>query len=80
MNDKEIVLANIDSIHTTNLGEERIKKNLNINDDVVICLKKLIAAKDSVVYKNGKNYYCIINNTIITINSYNYCIITAHII
>ena len=75
-----MVLANIDSIHTTNLGEERIKKNLNINDDVVIYLKKLIVDKDSVVYKNGKNYYCIINNTIITINSYNYCIITAHII
>ena len=77
---KEKLLFNIDKIHTTRLGEERIKKNLNIANDVILYLKEKIKNSKSIVYKKGKNYYCEIDNIIITINSYNYCIITAHII
>ncbi|MBQ1813041.1 MAG: DUF3781 domain-containing protein [Bacilli bacterium] len=70
----------IDKIHTTKLGEERIKRNLFLSDDNVInYLKNKISSKDCMIYKKGKNYYCEIDNLIITINSYNYCIITAHI-
>lgn len=70
----------IDKIHTTKLGEERIKRNLFLSDDNVInYLKNKIFSKDCMIYKRGKNYYCEIDNLIITINSYNYCIITAHI-
>ncbi len=79
MNDKDVLLLNIDKLHTTLLGNKRIKKNLNIEiNDIVSYLKDLINKKESKIYKNGKNYYCEIDNTIITINSYNYCIITAH--
>ncbi len=79
MND--ILIANIDKIHTTDLGLTRIKINLDIsNNDIVNILKEKIKDKKCIVYKKGKNYYCEIDNIIITINSYNYCIITAHLI
>ena len=32
------------------------------------------------IYKQGKNWYCEIDNIKITINSYSYTIITAHLI
>ena len=79
MSDKEVLISNIDKIHTTKLGLERIKKNLEIDGNVVEFLKKRIIDKNSVFYKNGKNYYIIIDNIIITINSNNFCIITAHL-
>ena len=79
--EKEILITNINKIHTTILGKERIKNNLKIsNNDEVEYIKKLIQNNNSVIYKQGKNYYCEINNIKVTINSYNYCIITAHII
>ena len=70
------LLNNIDKIHTTKLGIERIKRNVNIDD--IEYIKKLILNKKSIINKKGKNYYVEIENIIITINSYNYCIITVH--
>ncbi len=69
---KEILLSNIYKVHTTEMGDERIKKNLklNTNDIVDYCKKKVL----------DKNWYCEIDNIKITINSYNYTIITAHTI
>ena len=74
MND---LLLNIDKIHTTLMGVDRIKRNLKLdNIDVVEYLKDKI--KNSNIYKKGKNWYCEVDNIIITINSYSYTIITAH--
>lgn len=73
-----ILLENIDKIHTTEMGIERIKKNLNINEDVVEYCKNKIKDKNCNIYKEGKNWYCIIDNIKITVNSYSYTIITAH--
>ena len=78
MTDKEVLITNIDKINTTKLGSVRIENNLNIDDDVIIYLKNEILNDKALVYKKGKNYYCEIDNIIVTINSYNYCIITAH--
>ena len=74
------LLNNIDKIHTTELGIDRIKKNLNISCDVVSFCKNVITNKKSKIYKEGKNYYCELDNIKITINSYSYTIITAHLI
>ena len=77
--DRKNLLDNLDRLHTTELGEVRIRKNVNINnEDVVSYLKDKIMDKDSLIYKNGKNYYCEIDGIRITVNSYNFCIITAH--
>ena len=77
--DKDILLVNIEKIHTTPMGISRIKKNLQLdNIDVVHYCKNKILDKGCNIYKKGKNWYCEINNIIITINSYSYTIITAH--
>ena len=77
MIEKEL-FNNINMLHTTIMGEKRIKKNLNIECDVVEYCKNRIIDKKCDIYKKGKNYYCEIDNIIITINSYSYTIITAH--
>ncbi len=77
---KNILLNNIDKIHTTILGEERIRRNIHIdNSDVVKYIKDKIIDNRCKIYKKGKNWYCEIDNIIITINSYSYTIITAHL-
>ena len=77
---KEILLSNIDKVHTTEMGIDRIKRNLKLNtNDVVEYCKNKILDKECNIYKQGKNWYCEIDNIKITINSYSYTIITAHI-
>lgn len=77
---KRLLLDNIDKIHTTKLGQVRIKRNLKLQDADVIeyCINK-IKDSSSTVSKNGKNFYIDIDNVIITINSYSLTIITAHL-
>lgn len=79
MEDKRILLDNIDKIHTTEMGVDRIKRNLKIDtaDVVAYCINKILD-KNCNIYKQGKNWYCEVENIKITINSYSYTIITAH--
>ena len=81
MEDKQILLDNMSKVHTTERGIDRIKKNLKLNtNDVVEFCKNKILDKNCNIYKQGKNWYCEIDNIKITINSYSYTIITAHLI
>lgn len=78
---KDILLSNIYKIHITEMGIDRIKKNLKLDtNDVVEFCKNKILDKNCDIYKQGKNWYCEIDNIKITINSYSYTIITAHLI
>lgn len=78
---KEILLSNLDKVHTTEMGMSRIKKNLILDtNDVVLYCKNKILDKKCNIYIKGKNFYCEIDNIKITITSYSYTIITAHII
>ena len=78
---KYILLSNIEKIHTTEMGIDRIKKNLKLNtNNVVEFCKNKILDKNCNIYKQGKNWYCEIDNIKITINSYSYTIITAYLI
>ena len=80
MKDKQILLDNINKVHTTEMDINRIIKNLKLNtNDVVEYCKNKVLDKNCNIYKQGKNWYCEIENIIITINSYSYTIITAHI-
>lgn len=77
--DKELLLSNIDKVHTTKMGIDRIRKNLKIDtNNVVDYCKNKVLDKNCNIYKKGKNWYCEIDNIKITINSYSYTIITAH--
>ena len=52
---KKILLSNIDKIHTTDLGVERIKKNIKLDsDDVVEYCKNKVLDKRCNIYKKGK--------------------------
>lgn len=78
---KEVLLSNIDKVHTTVMGLDRIKKNIKLdNNNVVEYCKNKVLDKNCNIYKKGKNWYCEVDNIKITINSYSYTIITAHII
>ena len=72
------LLNNIEKIHTTELGELRIRKNLKLEtrDIVNWCKNKVKESKN--IFKRGKNWYITIENCIITINANSYTIITAH--
>ncbi len=75
---KEMLLKNIDRIHTTEMGVGRIQKNLGISEEPVgYCISKL-KQDNSIVTKEGKNYYVDVDNCKITINSSSFTIITAH--
>lgn len=80
MNDKELLTDNIDKIHTTEMGIDRIKRNLKLDtSDVVEYCKNLILDINCNIYRQGKNWYCENENIRITVNAYSYTIITAHI-
>jgi hypothetical protein len=78
MPDMNALIQNIDKIHTTELGVERIKRNLDLTtDDVVDWCKQKIEHADEIIRK-GKNWYVYADNSVITVNAHSYTIITAH--
>ena len=77
----ELLIENIERLHTPQMGAERIKRNLKLDtDDVVGYCKELILNQNCRATRQGKNWYCQIGTTRITVNSYSYTIITAHVI
>lgn len=75
---KKTLIENIEKIHTTEMGVGRIQKNLGIDKEPVgYCISKL-KKEDSIVTKEGKNYYVEVDGCRITINSSSFTIITAH--
>lgn len=79
MDNKNVLLDNLDKIHTTEMGAERIRKNLGLhNEDAVEYCKSRISDNRCMLYRQGKNFYCEIDDIRITVNSYSYTIITAH--
>ena len=75
MND---LIKNIDKLHTTEMGEGRIKRNLKLEtDEVVLWCKDAVKSAD-IIIGQGKNWYVYRAGTAITINSHSYTIITAH--
>lgn len=76
MND---LILNLEKVHTTKMGIERIKRNLNLDDiDVVEWCKEEIKKSKASITRKGKNWYINVDNYIITINAYSFTIITAH--
>jgi hypothetical protein len=77
-NKNELIL-NLSKLHTTELGNVRIKRNLSLDmDDVVNWCRKKIQNPNAFIVRKGKNWYVNIDNCEITVNAYSYTIITAH--
>ena len=73
------LLNNLDKVHTTEMGVDRIKRNIEVDvDDIVkYCVDK-IKHENAVIERKGKNFYVTVDGIIITINASSYTIITAH--
>jgi len=74
----EILLDNINKIHTTELGVMRIKRNLELETNDVVNWCKNEIKKSNKIYRKGKNWYVSGKGFILTINAHSYTIITAH--
>lgn len=80
MDNSEILISNLDKVHTTEMGVNRIKRNLALDEnDVVEWCKIKIKDKNSSITRKGKNWYVNADNCIITVNAHSYTIITAHL-
>ena len=78
MNER-ILLDNIDKLHTTPMGIDRIRRNLNLGEiDVVEWCKKKILDANALIERQGKNWYIRIDGSVITVNASSYTIITGH--
>ena len=73
------LLRNLDKVHTTEMGVDRIKRNIEVDveDIVSYCIDK-IKQDNAVIEKKGKNYYVNVDGIIITVNASTYTLITAH--
>ena len=67
-------------LHTTPLGEERIRKNLTLSaeEDVVQWCQMAIESQDAISWRQGKNWYIDTQGSRLTINAASATIITAH--
>ena len=78
---KNDLIENIEKLHTTPMGVDRIRRNLSLGDDVkdvvAFCRQKILAPTANIS-RQGKNWYVKIDGCVITINAYSYTIITAH--
>ena len=72
------LIENIEKIHTTQMGKERIKRNLNLQTDDVISWCKDAVKQAGIIIGQGKNWYVYGDGVVITINAHSYTIITAH--
>lgn len=75
----ELLLSNLDQLHTTDLGVERIRKNLRLGTDDIVCwCSERIKAANASITRKGKNWYITVEDCEITVNAHSYTIITAH--
>ncbi len=78
---KNDLLENIEKLHTTPMGVDRIRRNLSLGDDVkdvVAWCRQKILDNHADISRQGKNWYVKIDVCIFTVNAFSYTIITAH--
>lgn len=79
MEDEKILLNNLEKVHTTKMGVDRIKRNLKLDvEDVVRYCVDIIKDNNCKITKRGKIWYINNGDCIITVNTFSYTIITAH--
>lgn len=78
---RDQLLANLVLLHTTELGAERIRRNLSLDagDDVVCWCRERIRDPAAEGRKRGKNFYVRVGDCEITVHAQSGTIITAHL-
>jgi len=72
------LIKNFDKLHTTELGQVRIKKNIELDmADVTDWCREAINKAD-IIIRQGKNWYVYHRGVVLTVNAHNFTIITAH--
>lgn len=75
----EMLAGCVEKLHTTELGAQRIRKNLALEcDDAVEWCRKRLLCKDASVTRRGKNLYVVTDGCEITVNLESGTVITAH--
>ncbi|MEG1663138.1 MAG: DUF3781 domain-containing protein, partial [Clostridia bacterium] len=72
------LLENISKIHTTTLGAERLKRNLDLPISDVVEWCKSAVERAELIMQFGKNWYVYADGFSIIINAKSFTIITAH--
>lgn len=77
--DVSVLFQQLHKLHITDLGIDRIRKNLQIEvNDVVEWCRNKIKNTESHILRRGKNWYITVDDCQITVNAHSYTIITAH--
>ena len=78
MTDREELLANLERVHTTPLGMERIRKHLGVSgSNITAWCREQISAPEAVIIRQGKNWYVRVSGCLFTVNASSFTIITA---
>ena len=73
------LLDHLERLHTTELGEARIRNNLALTaGDAVAWCREAICSPKAVISRRGKNWYISAEQVHLTVNARSYTIITAH--
>src|ERR1035437_2951621 len=78
---KSELLEHLSHLHTTELGVQRIRKNIAAwidVEDVVAWCKGNMQDTNSIMIRRGKNWYVSNQEYVITVNAYSFTIITVH--
>ena len=71
--------ALLENLHTTTMGEERIRHNAAPHeDDVIAWCRERITAPDAVIERRGNNYYITSGGCTLTVHAGSHTVITAH--
>ena len=74
-----VLAENTGRLHTTKMGAERIKRNIQLDADNAIRLcQTAILNNTACAERIGKNWYITVNSFILTVNAHSYTVITAH--
>lgn len=77
--DNSVLLENIYKLHTTELGCQRIRKNLSLDaEDVIKWCREKILQPEAKIERCGKNWYVEVDGCKITVNGFSFTVITAH--
>ncbi len=76
---EKLLIENIEKVHTTEMGVDRIRRNLGLGEiDVVEWCRERILEPNAIIERHGKNWYVHIDGCVITVNANSYTIITCH--
>lgn len=74
-----VLTENIGRLHTTAMGAERIKRNIQLEaDDAIRLCQTAVLNNTAFVRRMGKNWYITVDSVTLTVNAHSYTVITAH--